>query len=289
MKLLLLIACLLIERYLHIGGTLRRFSWFEHYLTLLQKKIGKDSIFSQGLLGIIIVILPVWLPVAIFYVLAVYHQYALSGTGLYFLVLLYCFGPSDLFNEITLYFSSLKEQDLEHQAYSFNEITGSEMSMEESQAKSNARKLTEAILVRANCAIFAVIFWYCVGGILMVVVYRIVCIMAQLANQGKEVCEPFAEAAIRLYGWLDWLPARATALLYFIAGGARSYSVWKQCFWSKPSENRTILIKCGVNAIAKEKELLPLEENEVVVALIDRALVIFVAIMIAFTLGGWLK
>lgn len=290
MNLLILVACLLIERYLHIGSALKRFSWFEGYLAFLQTKIRKDSPLSKGYLAVVVAVLPLFIPLLCLYVLAVQYQLALSGIGLYFILLLYCFGPRDLYDQLNLYFGAAEEKDPEHMAYIYNDITGSTLdNTDGSSAKASARKLTKTIFARANCGIFSIVFWFWIGGPLMVLVYRLLCLMASMVAEGKEVSVPFAYEATRLYGWLNWIPARVTALLYSIAGGSQTYSIWKKNFWSGVSNSDNILIETGVNSLPKEKGLSSIEENQAAVVLVDHALMIFVAIMFAFTLGAWLR
>jgi AmpE protein len=290
MKLLILIACLLIERYLHIGNIAKRFSWFEGYLSFMGRKINPHSSWGKGFLGVVMVILPLLLPLIFLYVLVVHFQLGFSGVGIYFLVLLYCFGPNDLFYQLYLYFTAVDKEDKEDQEYSYNELTGCELDNgSESNAKSSARKLTEIIFLRANCSILAVAFWYCVGDLYMVLIYRLVCMMAAFAEQKKEVCAPYASAATQLYGLLNWIPARVSALLYAVSGGAHVYKTWKSHFWSGVSSNQTILVECGVGSLSREKELGPIEENRQAVSTIDRAVVIFVVIVIIFAFGAWIR
>jgi membrane protein required for beta-lactamase induction len=290
MNLLILVACLLIERYLHIGSALKRFSWFEGYLSFLQAKIRKDSPLSKGYLAVVVAVLPLLFVLLCLYILAVHYQLALSGIGLFFILLLYCFGPSDLYDQLNLYFRAVEEKEPEHMAYIYEDITGTTLdNTDGSSAKASARKLTKTIFARANCSIFSILFWFWVGGPLMVLVYRLLCLMASLVAEGKEVSIPFAYEATRLYGWLNWMPARATALFYSIAGGSQAYAIWKKNFWSGVSNSENILTETGVNSLPTGKELSPIEENQAAVVLVDHALMIFVGIMFAFTLGAWLR
>ena len=188
------------------------------------------------------------------------------------------------------HFRAVEEKDPEHMAYSYEDLTGSPLdNSDESSAKISARKLTQTIFSRANCSIFAVVFWFWIGGPLMVIFYRLVCLMAAMAAEGKELSVSFASEVTHLYERLNWFPARATALLYSIAGGSAAYSTWKKYFWSDVSANNTILIESGVNSLPKGNELSPVEENQAALVLIDHALMIFVAVMFVFTLGAWLR
>lgn len=288
MKLLVLVVCILIERYLHIGNILKRFSWFESYLSSLQTKIGKNSPFSQGIGAVVAALLPLCLPIAVFNIIAVERQIGLSGAGLYFLILLYCFGPTDSYYQLYLYFRAEEEGNKEDQVYSYNELLGKNIEEPEAFEPLNERKLTETIFAQANCAIFGIVFWFCFGPLFFVVAYRTLCLINSYVNNGKEVAAPFTKIGPFLYGWFNWIPARVMALLYVVAGGFQAYPIWKRYLLTGYNDNQIILIECGVNSLPKDKQMTPIEENKAAVSVINRAFVIFTLIIFVFFLGGWI-
>lgn len=285
MKLLILIACLLIERYLHIGNILKRFSWLESYISMMQTKIGKNSQLSRGFWGIVVLLLPICIPIAFLSTMAVERQIGLSGAGLYFVVLLYCFGPTDLYYQLYLYFKAEEEGDKEHQAYSYNELLTNDIEDPEALEPLNERKLTETIFTQANCGIFGIVFWFCFGPLFFLVVYRILCLITYFVSKEKEIAEPYAAVAPVLYGVVNWLPARVLALLYVIAGGFQALSTWNHYLWTGYSNNQTILIECGINSLPKDKQMAPTEENKSAVTLLNRAFIIFIVFMFVFFLN----
>lgn len=284
MKILVLIACLLIERYLHIGSLLRRFSWLERYIVKVEDKL-RSKKFFKGFRAIGTIVLPIMAIVALLATIITHFQIGLSGLGLYFIVILYCFGPSDLYSQLQIYFTSSEEGNKEHFLYEYKELTGEEMSSDEKIA---TRKLTEIIFMKSNCCIFGVAFWFVVFGPLAALFYRLVSLLAYMTNQGKDICEPFALEIIRLNGWINWLPARVMAFFYVVASGFQSLDKWYTNFWSGTSNNNTILVECGLNSLLYEKELSSIEENKKAVSLVDRALVVFIVIILLFALGGWI-
>ena len=287
MKLLILIVCIVIERYLHIGNILKRFNWLESYMSFLQNKLGRDSQLSKGFWGIVILLLPICIPLAFLSMFAVERQMALSGAGLYFVVLLYCFGPTDLYYQLYLYFKAEEDNDKEHKTYSYNELLGNDIEEIETLEPLNERKLTELIFIQANNGIFGIIFWFCFSPLFFVVVYRILCSISFFVNRGKEVAEPFANIAPVLYGLVNWLPSRIMALLYVIAGGFQAFPIWNHYVWSGYSNNQIILVECGMNSLPKDKQLTPSEESKSAITLINRAFITFIVILFAFFLGGW--
>lgn len=289
MKLLVLVACLLIERFLHIGNILSRFSWFESYLKFIKSKIKESSPFSKGIMGLFVIFFPLCLPVILSGIYIVDRQVALSGYGLYFIVLLYCFGPTDLYYQLSLYFKAVEEGDKEHQMYSYNEMIDNDEDSENGEGTINEKDLLETIFVRANCGVFGIVFWYCFGPLSFVLIYRGLCLMSSLIYKEKDVTKPFEDIVPTLYGWLNWIPSRVMALLYVIAGGFQAFSIWKSLVFTGPVNNQTILIQCGVNSLAKDKQLPSLEATKHAVVLVNRSFIIFTVLMFVFFLGGWMQ
>lgn len=256
-------------------------------MSMMQNKIGRDSLLSKGFWGVVVLLLPICIPIAFLSIMAVEHQIGLSGAGLYFVVLLYCFGPTDLYYQLYLYFKAQEDNDKEHQAYTYNEMLGNDIEDIEAQEPLNERKLTENIFVQANCGLFGIVFWFCFGSLFFLVVYRVLCLISYFVGKGKEVAEPYSSVAPILYGLANWLPSRVLALLYVIAGGFQAFPIWNRYLWTGYSNNNALLVECGVNSLPKDKQMTPIEENKSAVTLVNRAFITFVVIMFVFFLGGW--
>jgi len=282
MKLLILLLCLGMERYLHIGGALKRFHWFEDYLGFLQRFFSKSQL-MKGWGGIITALLPIVIIIEAINHVTFRLGYGLSGLGLHFLVLLYCLGPDDLYHQIQSYFSATDTGNKEQAAGQYQSITGVSMDKDE---KVSARKLSEAILVQSNERFFGVIFWYMLLGPSGAVIYRAVSIMRQYVEQGKEWTAHSAKEVLLLQNLLDWIPARLTAFVYVIVGGFQALGKWLNKAWLTLDSSQTCLRECGIAALTQDKNLQPLDENKRAVAMLDRALAVVLAATAIFTLGA---
>lgn len=285
MPLLVLIACLAIERYLHIGSMLNRFSWLDAYLVKISEQFPQDSPLRKGFLGAIIAIAPIIIIVGILLTLVTRLKVGMSGLGMYFILLLYCFGPKDLYSQAEIYFASAESDSKDSSEYAYHELTG-EVINPASTPTETGKKLTESLLVQANLCIYSVVCWYVIFGIMGVLFYRLIAIMADMAEKKNEICIPFAQEVIRLNQWIEWLPSRITALFYVLSNGFKFFPVWKSHVFSGTEKNDTIVIACGMASLHSEdnasKEISPIEENKKAIHLIDKALVIFVGLVIVW-------
>ncbi len=291
-NLLILVACLAIERYLHIGSMMNRFSWLGTYLTKLESKIPNNSPMGKGFLGVLVAITPIVAIVAVLLGFLISMKIALSGAGAYFILLIYCFGPKDLFSQAEIYFASAATKDQGATNAAYKELTGKAFDSTESELE-NGKKLAETVFVEMNACIFGVLCWYMIAGIIGVLVYRLISLIAQMAQVKKEVCGPFAEAVCRLNDWLNWLPSRIAGLCYVLTCGLRILSVWKSQEFSSVSNNNSFLITCGMAALKNKEEgvtteLSSVDEGKNVMSVVDKALIFFIAASVIIELFFWI-
>jgi AmpE protein len=94
-------------------------------------------------------------------------------------------------------------------------------------------------------------------------------------------------AANLIIGWLDWVTARITLLLYLLVGNfQQGFNYYTQVFLSAPDKNAELLKRGGVLAAQTREETsisLPHAQN-----LVEHALVIFLVFLAFFTLVAWL-
>jgi len=130
-----------------------------------------------------------------------------------------------------------------------------------------------------NRQLFALVFWYLIGGPLAAVAYRMItlsCSKHEIATQANELADS-----------LEWIPARITALLYLVVGNfQRGLIVFRRYALAKPELNHELLGECGLQA-AKTNDLDPVTlidaEN-----LIEHAIILTLVVVAFCTLISWL-
>lgn len=251
MKLLVIVLCVLSERYLVHSLSYHRFGWFNGLLGWLTKHIpltDNKLINAYGILAIIIIptILIAWVILA----LLGHFVYGFIGFILNLLVFYYCFGPENPFYPVN---SSSDELGAEIVAGNY--------------------------FYQVNQQMFAVIFWFIIGGPLAIIAYRLFC----LAEQH----ETTRMAATQITDVLDWITVRITAILYLLVGNfQQGFSYYSKMFFSSPENNKVLLSTDGLLAARSGvEETVTLPDAQ---SLVEHALIVFMVFLALFTLVSWL-
>lgn len=287
MKLFILLVCLAIERYLHIGTISRRFFWLERYLTRLQKRYANHLDKLEGYRGILVALAPIFIIVGIPNIIIYYMgTVGMSALLLHFIVLMYCLGPNNLFHHVEVYLRAKREEDKKASDVAYMSLT--EESCLQEDEKVAGRKLTDTIFIKGNDYFLAVIFWYILLGPIGCLIYRFVYMMARLASQGSEPAMIFADSAIRLNEKLNWLPSRLSGFLFVLFRGKQAKKAWKENVFSNASDEEC-LTRCGLAGVKMDspEDLPSLEENKDAIYLIDRAIYIVLGVYAMETLLSW--
>lgn len=287
MKLIILLVVLGLERYLGVGEKLRRFSWFNAYLDRVNDILGKQSWFS-GLGGAIVTILPIPLIATIvciiLSVLLGHEMHALIWLVLSIFILLYCLGPQDLYQQVQSYAgkeaksSSATSSEIENQL-----LDGASIA--------EPHAVTKSIFWEANQCLFGVFFWFMILGIFGALLYRCTALLRQATNQPDSPFAAQAVSAQQIQNVLDWIPVRIFSLFFALVGQFNaSFTFWLENIISGLNNTRRFISEAGLIALGSikpEKGEAHSAEYYAALSLIDRSLIIFLAIVALFTLGSW--
>ena len=223
MTFLAVLGALLAERYFLPLQHLRTASWFTAYFDWHQSLPAPAS-WRAGVAGYIgLILLPVGLTAAAQYLLAG-HLFGVPGLIFGILALVYCLGPLDLDTDVKALLTAEQQGD----AITANALAGRLLIAEPTAPGGEVAALCEGVMIRANRRIFAVLFWFLLLGPSGAMLYRFSRHIARLAQEHTRplLVGPTAGAL-----WLlDWLPARATAAGYALAGCFEgAVSGWRDC------------------------------------------------------------
>ena len=249
MELFVIVLCLLSERFWAHIRLHSRFHWFIAYgrrLSFIQ-----SSAFSRLSPWVVLAftVLPIWLGVMLVWQCFDHLLFGVLGLLFSFGIFYYCLGPVNPFYPV-------HEKAAAH-------LTDDDLGV---------------YLAQVNGQLFAVLFWYLVAGPLGLVAYRLISV-----SQGLPAVH--REASI-LTLWLDWIPARMTALLYLLVGSFQAgFSVYRQHFLSRPAQNDLLLSQCGLAALSlehrKKKSMRHAER------LVEHATILLLVVIALCTLVAW--
>ncbi|MGL6029219.1 MAG: regulatory signaling modulator protein AmpE [Legionella sp.] len=250
MKLLIIILCLLSERFLVHALSAQRFVWFSDYCQYIKNKIGAHAQFSNPWIFLAALVVPVIAVTLIIYVLTYGILFGFIGFLVSLFIFYYCLGPQNVFYPTA-----------------------------EAEVESSDLSVSEQYLAAANSQLFAVIFWFIIGGPITVLVYRLIHLLRYVS--------PVMVQAEQLSNLLEWIPARITSLLYLLVGHFQpGFATFTHYILAEPQRNNQLISECGVRAIqSHEAGELPLSVAE---TLVEHATVVLLVLIALFTLVAWL-
>lgn len=250
MKLLVIVICLLSERFLSHAIAHNRFHWFANYGNNIEQWMLKTKALSSPWAMLATVMIPLLL--VVFLVLHFLDGVFFGFVGLVLNVVIfyYCLGPVNPFYPVRKH--------------------------EESEPVTEAS--ISDYLIGVNGQVFAVVFWFIVLGPIGALLYR----LTRLCIDRPAV----SEEALHFTELLDWLPVRMTALLYLLVGNFQSgLGEYSHLFFESPTKNQAFLSTCGLQALGHEEEELSMTRAE---TLVEHAIIALLVLIAFFTLGAWI-
>jgi AmpE protein len=249
MKLLVIVLCLLSERFLVHASSHNRFQWFASYGNAMEQRLSNIPFLSSSWLMLIVAALPMLL--VAFLAVYFFSNWLFGFVGLLLNICIFycCIGPGNPFYPVRV-------STDEHASH--DEI--------------------KTYLVRSNEQLFAVLFWYIFLGPVAVLAYRLI----SLSQSQKAV----KRQAIWLTEILDWLPARMTVLFFLIVGNFQAgWRHFSKLFFAAPGTNQSLIGDCGLQALGclgDEPVDMSQAEN-----LMEHAIIALLVLLACFTLVAW--
>ncbi|HSN72704.1 MAG TPA: regulatory signaling modulator protein AmpE [Steroidobacteraceae bacterium] len=299
MNLLALLLGLGLERLLTALLHLREPRWFDGYFDWGLRRLGNEDGWPSVIETLLFSLLPV-VPVAL---IAAFFSDRLFGVPyLLFatLVLIFSLGPRDLAMEVEDYCAALERGDAEEAARRATALLEDDASGRPGPVR---EALEEAVLAQSNNRIFGVIFWFMLLGPSGAWLFRVSDLLRRRAvfeSHRRGLSEADAHAYIRTSQWmhrvLAWFPARITALFFPLAGsfddavsGWRDYAAKASEQFFDASDQVLVYVGRGALRLAVPSEAVSdVAAIKAALRLVQRTLVIWLVLLAALTLIGWL-
>jgi AmpE protein len=286
MTLIAILIGIVIDRFYQALPALRQYRYFHEYAAWMRERLRKEP--WNGALGLLILLLPPLLLVALLQALLDDGLWSLLGLLFGIAVLVFTLGPRDLPQDVDDY-CAVREDDEARRAIA----RGFQPELpEDADTRVCDEAVLRGVLVGAHDRWFAVIFWFALLGPLGAVLYRAV---EQLSRR-PEVNE-FGTTVQQLHGVLGWVPARLMVVAYALSG---HFEQTMQAWRAVPPDTGAIarhsdavLQAAGEGALcAQKEECLETESVSLIrsaMGLVWRTLLIWLAVIAVMILAGWLS
>lgn len=283
MTLIVLFIALIIERFFDFSH-LRHWNWYSYYATFITGKIKVKS--SYVVIALLTV--PLLFILLILNLLLMDVLYGFLSLLLNVLILLYCFGPQNLWADAYTSLNTLAHDEIDIAAdklkltFNMNGRTRVPQTMH--------RILLEHFFVECNIRVFACVVFFIAFGVVGVLLYRLMAILARDPIQLPLARGLGADVTVRaqfILDVLDWFPIRILTFFFALGGNfMQVFATWMKLVLDGVAFNKKLLIECGFKALGDEVSNKIAEDGSAeksAINLFDRVLIITLVI-IALTL-----
>ena len=243
-----LLAALLLEHFRPLGHPLPHYQAFWRYAQYIERQLNTGQ-YQHGVIAWLVAVLPVLITVSVVYFLlgAVSPLLAWVWSAL----VLYVTLGFKYFSKISERIArALEAGDLDTARKALAEWRGLDASA--LNADDIARLATERTLESAHRQMFGVIVCFVLLsplGPIGAVLYRLASILGRKWGSAGSTGQ-FGEFAARVYYWINWIPARLTALSFAVAGDFEdAMYCWRTQAQDWPDATEGIVLASGAGAL----------------------------------------
>ncbi len=287
MTLIAIVIALFLERVLSYSPQWRAHSLTDRWIRLVDDRIEPRS-WSLG----IYVLLPVALIATLQYSIVDLPAGEVLILPVALIILLACLGPRDLREEVHSLEAALARDDQEEAESLLRDLLSGPLRHDGPTA---GRSPVAACFVQGHERWFAVLLWFFVLGLPGAVAYRMLASVAcHLGQAGRD--DESQRLAEVLHGAMAWPSSRAAALLYGLAGSAdHAFARWRE--WASEYDGEWVrsawplLAQTGLAALARDPDDEAHGQTQCLdraVSLLDRSMLILLALLALLTIGGWM-
>lgn len=281
MKLLVVLICIGIQRFLNIRFSLSELDWFKPYRALIQKTLGQSLM--KGYVGLAIVVLPV--AVLVWILDAILGGNPIFGLVIGVAVVFFCLDSRDISKQISNYLSGGKAEKGKSSDEELKDLL--KESVPTSPAE-RARAVSSKVVIISLHHVFSVLFWYMLFGLFGVVVYFLVHRLThEGAKPGSDAAD-YLEAAKLVQDIMAWVPVRLVGLSFGAVGnfGAALNQLMKNLVGGLDVEQKlpVTLGLAAANADIENASKATVEENKSILDIVFKAEIVWIVAIAVLTL-----
>ncbi len=242
-----LLAALLLEHFRPLSQDFRLYAWFSDYVHYLERQFNAGG-HRHGVLAWLLALSPFVLLVTLISIwlnsLSGLAGWAWSAISLYYLM-----GFGTLGERAAAVSSALRNQQLDQARWQLEQWRGCDCA--NFSSGDVARLGIEELLISAFRRLFGIVVWFAVLGPGGALLYRLAQILAQMwGGQHEQEFGNFGKFSTRAFAWMEWLPARLTAISFAIVGDFEdAMYCWRSQAKQWMEESLGIVLASGAGAI----------------------------------------
>ncbi len=281
MKLLIVLICIGIQRFLNIRFSLTELDWFKPYRALVQKTLGQSLM--KGYIGLAIAVLPI--AVLVWILDSILGGNPILGLVIGIAVMFFCLDSRDISKQLANYLSGGKA---EKGPSSDEELKAFLKESMPSSAADQPRAVSSKVVLISLHHVFSVLFWYMFFGLFGAVVYFLVHRLThEGAKPGSDAAD-YVEAAKLVQGIMAWVPVRLVALSFGAVGnfGAALNQLMKNLVGGLDPEEKlpVTLGLAAANADIENPGKATVDENKSILDIVFKAEVVWIVAIALLTL-----
>jgi len=272
MKVIIILACLAVQRFLGVRLSLADFDWFKPYMGLVRKINGGKEL--SGYDGLAFAVLPAVLLIGILDL--IFSLHTVLGFVFALAVVFYCLDGRDMARRLKAYLGS-GEGDPQKELLAF---VGTNLP-ESTNAK--ARVVSNTIFQESMHRVFSVLFWYMLLGVFGAFLYFMVQMVSQRARSSDPELVGLTDSSTLVLGILDWVPVRLTGLGYALVGAfGKVFGGWMKNIVTGTGTADRLAAEFGlaaINADFASDEKANIEENKSALEIVFRAQIVWIVVI----------
>jgi AmpE protein len=272
----------------------RQYAWYGAWLRWLGERSGGAGVW-QGRYGIVLAIVPVLLVVTVLQWVLDSPLYGLPGLLFDIVVLVYAWGPRDLDVDV--------EAVIDAHDASTRRAAIARLGLTGEAATLDGPALVEAVFVNAMQRWFGVLFWFLLLGPVGAVLYRL-SVLATQSEWASTLPEENRLGARALKTVLDWPVAQLMTLAMALVGNFDTvFTAWREAGGTRFRLDTGFLgyvarasVRCELAEEAEEyaeegmvQAMRELPELRDAMSLVWRILLLWLALLAVFVIGGWVS
>jgi len=280
MYFIVVLLVLIVVQYWGSGAPLHHDDWFDDWQDRIVRYTGLQS------LSIPHVLISITIPLLLALLLELLLKdvvYGLLTLIFHMVALLYGLGRGDLNLELTSYFVSSRQGELEQSTQFAEKIVNTGQPENKRTDSPDMAAVRDAIFYRTFERLFVVIFWYLLLGPVGVVAYRLLSLYLHRSFSQSDIEQEASadQAQIqKVFDYMEWPASRLLGLGFALIGGfGQTIAVWRDNL-NVVVSSADHLCRSGLAALNQTEESEPtLEEIESVQSLFTRSVVLWLAII----------